>query len=334
MKRSFYTVDGVIVGESTGSSVINYATDALGSVTGTLVNGQLQNTYAYKPYGALLAKTGNGDDPKQGWNGTSGYRPTGMAQSDYYVRTRHFGVSPGRWSATDPLWPVARAYAYARCAPAVRTDWLGLGSSGTHGPGRVPTLPGTITCDPTTNEAIYEYCYWCRDMNGVAENPDCVAICDQAAWQYYQDCYNKHKGNKPKHTPTPGEHWTYQPGAGIAPEHFSTCCTKPNTPGYHFPPFSDIGFPGGCQVYEREHTMKQCLQPYNNAECYACCETFFLNGAGGPSGSIDTYYSLCIADCDKGEEQYGGGLMGEPNAPHTPGGGAGGGGSADGGTPE
>ena len=57
---NYCTVDGEIIGEGTSGSEINYATDALGSVTGTLVGDQLQNTYAYQPYGALLAKTGAG----------------------------------------------------------------------------------------------------------------------------------------------------------------------------------------------------------------------------------------------------------------------------------
>jgi len=39
---NYHTVDGEIVGERTGAGRINYATDALGSVSGTLVNGQLQ----------------------------------------------------------------------------------------------------------------------------------------------------------------------------------------------------------------------------------------------------------------------------------------------------
>jgi hypothetical protein len=75
---NYYTVDGEIVGESTSAGAINYATDALGSVTGTLVGGQLQNTYAYKPYGALLARTGSGAAPTMQWVGSRGCRPTGL----------------------------------------------------------------------------------------------------------------------------------------------------------------------------------------------------------------------------------------------------------------
>lgn len=122
---NYYTVDGEIVGERTGSSTINYATDALGSVTGTLVGGQLQNTYAYKPYGALLAKTGTGTDPKQQWVGSRGYRPTGRTQSDYYVSARHYGATTGRWTTSDPLWPAEPAFQYAGESPCVVVDASG-----------------------------------------------------------------------------------------------------------------------------------------------------------------------------------------------------------------
>ncbi len=49
--------------------------DALGSVTGTLNASQaVVNTYRYKPYGELLAKTGAGLDPRILWGG---YRASG-----------------------------------------------------------------------------------------------------------------------------------------------------------------------------------------------------------------------------------------------------------------
>src|ERR1035437_1780098 len=79
---NYYTVDGEIIGESTGANAINYATDALGSVTGTLVGGSLQNTYVYKPYGSLLAQTGAGADPTYQFAGSHGYRPTRRKQSE------------------------------------------------------------------------------------------------------------------------------------------------------------------------------------------------------------------------------------------------------------
>jgi len=115
---NYYTVDGEIVGESTGSTVINYATDALGSVTGTLVGGQLQNTYVYKPYGSLLAQTYTGSAPTLKWVGNLGYRPTSRALTDYDAEQRYVATSTGRWASAAPtLWPSDSAYTFASCRP-------------------------------------------------------------------------------------------------------------------------------------------------------------------------------------------------------------------------
>ena len=78
MKKTYFTINGDIIGEKTaGGSRVDYLTDALGSVIGTVnQSAQVVNTYRYKPYGAQLAKTGVGADPAFGWVGTHGYRPT------------------------------------------------------------------------------------------------------------------------------------------------------------------------------------------------------------------------------------------------------------------
>ena len=60
MKRSFHTVDGEIIGESTSAGTINYATDDLGSVTGALVGGRLVNPYAYKLLGSCSSGPAGG----------------------------------------------------------------------------------------------------------------------------------------------------------------------------------------------------------------------------------------------------------------------------------
>ena len=145
---NYYTVDGEIIGERTGSNTINYATDALGSVTGTLVGGQLQNTYAYKPYGALLAKTGTGADPKMGWVGTRGYRGTGRRQSDAYVRARHYGTTTGRWTTADPLWPVLMRYSYVHGSPVSLGDRSGLD----------PYFPEGSGCEKGFQDALSKCC--------------------------------------------------------------------------------------------------------------------------------------------------------------------------------
>jgi hypothetical protein len=85
-----YTINGRLMGESTNGVMRNYVTDVLGSVVGTVLNGVAENTYQYKPYGSLLAKTGTAVDPSFLWNGGSGYRATTMPNASHYVRRRHY----------------------------------------------------------------------------------------------------------------------------------------------------------------------------------------------------------------------------------------------------
>src|SRR2546421_2647467 len=101
---NYYTVNGEILGEKTaGGSRIDYLTDALGSVIATKnQSAQIVNTYRYKPYGALLAKTGVGADPSFQWVGGVGYRQTNKKWSDVHVRRRHDDTATGRWVSRDP----------------------------------------------------------------------------------------------------------------------------------------------------------------------------------------------------------------------------------------
>src|ERR1043165_5803734 len=103
---NYYTVNGQIIGEKTaGGSRVDYLTDALGSVIGTVnQSAQVVNTYRYKPYGSQLAKTGAGSDPSFQWVGEQGYRPTAKKWSDIYVRARHHDTIQGRWTTKDPLY--------------------------------------------------------------------------------------------------------------------------------------------------------------------------------------------------------------------------------------
>src|SRR2546427_10334299 len=102
---NYYTVNGQIIGQKTGTGArVDYLTDALGSVIGTVnQSAAVVNTYRYKPFGGLLAKTGAGADPAFQWVGQHGYRPTGKKWSDVYIRRRHYDTNPGRWIAGDPL---------------------------------------------------------------------------------------------------------------------------------------------------------------------------------------------------------------------------------------
>ena len=123
---NYYTVDGEIIGEATGGVRADYMVDALGSVTGTVdQSAQVLNTYRYKPYGALLAKTGAGADPKRQWVGSLGYRATGRRQSESYVRARHYGTSSGLWTSHDRWWPRLPALGYGLGNPCVFVDPTG-----------------------------------------------------------------------------------------------------------------------------------------------------------------------------------------------------------------
>jgi hypothetical protein len=87
---NYYSINGEIIGEkAAGIPRLDYLTDALGNVTATMNQvGAIVNTYRYKPYGGLLAKTGVGADPKFRWVGSQGYRQTGNKYADVYVRAR------------------------------------------------------------------------------------------------------------------------------------------------------------------------------------------------------------------------------------------------------
>ena len=109
---NYITTNGVIRGQLTSAGAYRgYCADALGSVVTTTSGGSVENTYRYKPYGAQLAKTGGAADPKFTFAGTLGYRQTGLARCECYVRTRHYGSAEGRW--TSPKATTERPGDYA-----------------------------------------------------------------------------------------------------------------------------------------------------------------------------------------------------------------------------
>ena len=112
-----------LVGERPlGGSRTNYARDALGSVGATLSGSSVQNRYAYKPFGSVLAKSGVADDPLFGWTGTKGYLSTSRNFAEIYVRARSYATSSGRWTSRDPFWPDERAYGYVAGRPQTQID--------------------------------------------------------------------------------------------------------------------------------------------------------------------------------------------------------------------
>ena len=112
----------MLMGEMTNGVMRNYGTDALGSVVETVLNGVEENTYQYKPYGGLVAKTGVAADPSFLWNGGSGYRATSLSFADMYVRRRHYNLSTGLWTARDDFWPSENPFAYCWNRPTKLKD--------------------------------------------------------------------------------------------------------------------------------------------------------------------------------------------------------------------
>lgn len=121
---NYISMDGMLMGEMTSGVMRNYGTDALGSVVETVLNGVEENTYQYKPYGGLLAKTGVATDPSYLWNGGTGYRGS-IASLPIYVRARHYDTFSARWLTKDLYWPYERVYAYCDNDPLNSIDFSG-----------------------------------------------------------------------------------------------------------------------------------------------------------------------------------------------------------------
>ena len=124
----YYTVNGQILGERTGSGGYRrYGTDALGSVTTTYTStGTVENTYRNAPYGTEIAKTGAAADPNFTYNGSSGYRGGGPSYAEFYVRARHLCAETAGWSSRDRLRTSLSGYSYALRVPTTLTDRTGL----------------------------------------------------------------------------------------------------------------------------------------------------------------------------------------------------------------
>lgn len=103
---NYISMDSMLRGEMTSAIMRNYGADALGSVVETVLNGVEENTYQYKPYGSLLAKTGVATDPSFLWNGGSGFKYSRTDFLEFYVKTGNYSAFSCRWNS--PL----RIYAY------------------------------------------------------------------------------------------------------------------------------------------------------------------------------------------------------------------------------
>ena len=209
---NFDTVNGRIISEYTGSVQLDYITDALGSVTGVCdQTGALVGSARYKPYGSTLSQSGT--EASVSWVGSKGYRPTGLAHSEFYIRRRHDSDLDGRWTTVDPLWPDMGAYVYADSRPTVSTDPSGLQVAprprrrNYPNPGPPPPFP--IQCGEPWNSYIAAYCNNC--YYGTGSDSVCRLTCSNYAGQYYNAC------NKRKKYPSPYPITGFQPvpGGGV-----------------------------------------------------------------------------------------------------------------------
>lgn len=109
---NYYTIQGAILGERSSSGRINYITDASDSVTGTVSASGVQTTYAYKPYGAVLSRTGVASDPKFLWLGARGYYLTTLVRSLYYYEMRYMSSEDGRFTSVNLISPTIMPYIF------------------------------------------------------------------------------------------------------------------------------------------------------------------------------------------------------------------------------
>lgn len=180
MATTYYdSVEGEITGEFTGSSQTDYLRDALGSVTGTTdSSATVKNTYRYKPYGTLLAKTGSDQDPRLQWVGTVGYYITNRAHSTHYVVARHFADEEGQFTTSVPgkEWlGIEQRYGYAAINPTTHIDPTGMAPGG--GP---PAQSAGCPQEDKPNEANADFAIACSKLktDSIAANFTLPSLCN------------------------------------------------------------------------------------------------------------------------------------------------------------
>jgi len=122
-KRTYDTINGQIIAETSGGATSNYVLDALGSVTGVTQKGSISGAARYSPFGRTIAGSSGAT---MGYVGAWGYYPTGRAFGSHYVRARVFDKTTGSWTTVDPIWPGDTERGYGRDNPTTRVDPSGL----------------------------------------------------------------------------------------------------------------------------------------------------------------------------------------------------------------
>lgn len=123
--RTLRTLDGTPLSRKTGTTLVNYGRDRLGSITAlTSTSGTLSGSYTYRPYGDLQASTGSVVNPLR-YAGTYFDSTTGW----YLMGARYYQTNAGRFTQLDPL-PSSitdiNRYAYVNCNPINAVDPTGL----------------------------------------------------------------------------------------------------------------------------------------------------------------------------------------------------------------
>lgn len=274
----YHCAKGRLIGEDTNGIRTDYMTDALGSVTGTVNSSQaVVNTYRYKPFGELLAKTGTGADPKFMWNGGTQSRRTSLGFSDQYNRGRHYGTRQGQWTTVDPLWPEEPEFVYAGVTPVSQIDPSGRKPISTVCP-PPPRPTGPVSCSKDWNQYIYAFCNCFRYSYHHKRE------CNLLAMTYYTRCGKpKPRGDYVEFSPPPGGVGEVTPRPVPSPFPGPPVITKPPDPTICPAPIRehDIsplgqGFANDCVSKARDSTPGEGTAGYLMTLihiCHRCCKS-------------------------------------------------------------
>jgi RHS repeat-associated protein len=122
MTKSYYYVDGEMIGYSDANGHKDVLTDALGNITAEVDQfSNVTHQARYTPLGSTLSSSGISTSGF-GWLGAHGYRETGLAHASHYVRERHYSDVSGAWTTVDSIWPSEPAYGYVGGRATVDID--------------------------------------------------------------------------------------------------------------------------------------------------------------------------------------------------------------------
>lgn len=176
---NYYTVNGQLVGESTGGIWTGYLLDGLGSVTArTDAAGTIIDQSRYEAFGTRHQVSGLATILRFGWCGSWGYRASLVAVA-IYVRARQYDARMFFWTSRDPLWPNEPAYEYVRSNPNGFVDPFGLVDISNQACSSVQ-----IRVLPQLTFGM-EYCNWCYKCNSCDPGPwasRCWSLAGNATW--------------------------------------------------------------------------------------------------------------------------------------------------------